>query len=80
MKSGNVYRAIRSAVLSTVICRDFVDKDFWNGPKAELGLLTGLPPEGPTVWNISGGKTGRRHSSNSLLLWLYFSTRKSKAG
>ena len=44
MKFGNVYKAIRNAVLSTAICRDFVDKDSWNGHKDCLGSLTGLQP------------------------------------
>gem|GEM_PF-6663331 len=79
MKSGNVYRANRSAVLSTAIYRGFVDKGSWNGRRAGIVLLTGLRPEGPTAWLISGRKT-HRHWSNCLVLWLYFSTRKSKAG
>jgi hypothetical protein len=41
MKSGNVYRAIRNARLSTAIYLDFVDKDYWNERKVGLGLLTG---------------------------------------
>jgi len=67
MKFGSVYSTTRNAVLSTAIYRDFVDKDFWNGRKAGLVLLTGLHPEGPVAWSISGRKTGR-HQSNGLVL------------
>jgi hypothetical protein len=34
MRFGIVYRTIPSAVLSTAIYLDFVDKDCWKGPKA----------------------------------------------
>jgi len=44
MTFGNVYKAIRNAVLSTAIYRDFVDKDSWNGRKDCLGSLIGLLP------------------------------------
>jgi hypothetical protein len=79
MTFENVYKAIRNAVLSTAIYRDFVDKDFWSGQKACLGSLTGLLPVEFSDWSISGRKPGRRWS-NRHVLWLYFSTRKSKAG
>lgn len=33
MKFGIVYKTIITAVLSTVIYLDFVDKGYWNEPK-----------------------------------------------
>ena len=44
MTFGNVYKAIRNAVLSTAFYRDFVDKDSWNGRKACLGSHIELVP------------------------------------
>ena len=40
MTFGDVYNAIRNAVLSTAIYLDFVDKDSWNEHEAGIPLLT----------------------------------------
>jgi hypothetical protein len=44
MKFERVYSVVLSAVLSTAIYRDFVDKDSWNGRKVCLGSPIELLP------------------------------------